>query len=230
MSEERKTTKIKEPLSTISDRILATIIDFFIVDLIVLICLALPFAFHLSFVLSGKSALEVLLYIFWPLMSVVAVLASSAYFIYWPIRTNGLTIGKKALGIRLMLIADTQSGELYFLTNDDLLLSFKRFIFSFVDIQLFGGLGVIFMNKSSIVQSFADEKLNTVVVESEDLKRETLDQMIANQSLKNNKEKIDDKKESEEEKEEVKEEKKPSKKEPKKKVKKKSQDEEKKEE
>ena len=230
MSEERKTTKIKEPLSTISDRILATIIDFFIVDLIFFICLALPFAFHLSFVLSGKPALEVLLYIFWPLMSVVALLASSAYFIYWPIRTNGLTIGKKALGIRLMLVADTQSGELYFLTNDDLLLSFKRFIFSFVDIQLFGGLGVIFMNKSSIVQSFADEKLNTVVVDSEDLKRETLDQMIANQSLKNNKEKIDDKKESEEEKEEVKEEKKPSKKETKKKVKKKSQDEEKKEE
>ncbi|MHA1462902.1 MAG: RDD family protein, partial [Candidatus Heimdallarchaeota archaeon] len=191
MSEERKTTKIKEPLSTISDRILATIIDFFIVDLIVLICLALPFAFHLSFVLSGKPALEVLLYIFWPLMSVVAVLASSAYFIYWPIRTNGLTIGKKALGIRLMLIADTQSGELYFLTNDNLKLSFKRFIFSFVDMQFFGGLGVIFMNKSSIVQSFADEKLNIVVVDSEDLKRETLDQMIANQSLKNNKEKID---------------------------------------
>ncbi len=228
MSDERKTTKIKEPLSTISDRILATIIDFVIVDLIVLICLTLPFAFHLSFVLSGKPALEVLLYIFWPLMSVVAVLASSAYFIYWPIRTNGLTIGKKALGIRLMLIADTQSGELYFLTIDDLSLSFKRFIFSFVDMQFFGGLGVIFMNKSSIVQSFADEKLNIVVVDSEDLERETLDKRIANQFLKNNKEKISEKKESEEEKEKVKEEKEPSKKKSKKK--KKSQDEEKKEE
>ncbi len=228
MSEEKKIIKIKEPIATISDRILATIIDFFIVDLIVLICLALPFTFHVSFIFSAKPALEVLLYIFWPLMSVVAALASSAYFIYWPIRTNGLTIGKKALGIRLMLIADPQSGELYFLTNDDLLLSFKRFIFSFVDMQLFGGLGMIFMNKSPIIQTFADKKLNTVVVDSEDLERETLDKRIANQYLKNNKEKIDDKKESEEEKEEIKEEKKPSKKEPKKK--KKSQDEEKKEE
>ena len=48
MSEEKKTIKIKEPLATISDRILATIIDFFIIDLIVLICLTLPFAFHLN--------------------------------------------------------------------------------------------------------------------------------------------------------------------------------------
>ena len=203
MSEEKKTTTIKEPLSTISNRILATIIDFLIVDLIFFVCLALPFVFHLSFVLTAKLALEILLYIFWPLMGVVAGLASAAYFIYWPIKTNGLTIGKKALRIRLMLIADMQKGELRFLTNDDLLISFKRFIFSFVDMQLFGGIGMILMNKSPIVQTFADENLNTVVIDSEDIETEALDKMIATQLLKYKNEKTDDKEmEIEEEKEE----------------------------
>lgn len=203
MSEDKKTTTIKEPLSTISNRILATIIDFLIVDLIFFVCLALPFVFHLSFVLTAKLALEILLYIFWPLMGVVAGLASAAYFIYWPIKTNGLTIGKKALRIRLMLIADMQKGELRFLTNDDLLISFKRFIFSFVDMQLFGGIGMILMNKSPIVQTFADENLNTVVIDSEDIETEALDKMIATQLLKYKNEKTDDKEmEIEEEKEE----------------------------
>ncbi len=225
LSEEKKTTTIKEPLSTISNRILATIIDFLIVDLIFFVCLALPFAFHLSFVLTAKLALEILLYIFWPLMGVVAGLASAAYFIYWPIKTNGLTIGKKALGIRLMLIADMQKGELRFLTNDDLLISFKRFIFSFVDMQLFGGIGMILMNKSPIVQTFADENLNTVVIDSEEIETEALDKMIATQLLKYKNEKTDDKEmEIEEEKEEEQEISKKEK--PKKKAKMKSQDKE----
>lgn len=194
MSEEKKTTNIKGLLSTISDRILATIIDFFIVDLIFFICLALPFVFHLSFIYTALPALELLLYIFWPLMSVVATLASSAYFVYWPIKTNGLTIGKKAMGIRLMLIADAQSGKLRSLAADDFFLSFKRFIFSFVDIQLFGGIGMILMQRSPIVQTFADAKLNTVVVDSEDLEKEVLDKMIVDQLLKYKKETTDEKK------------------------------------
>lgn len=202
MSEEKKTTNIKEQMSTISDRIIATIIDFLIIDFIFFICLALPFVFHLSFVLTAKPALEILLYIFWPLMGVVAGLASSAYFIYWPIKTNGLTIGKKAMGIRLMLIADIQSEELRFLTDDDLLLSFKRFIFSFVDMQLFGGIGMILMYRSSIVQNFADEKLGFVVIESEEIEKDVLDKTIADQLLKYKKEETEDKKkEIEEEKE-----------------------------
>jgi len=225
LSEDKKTTTIKEPLSTISNRILATIIDFLIVDLIFFVCLALPFVFHLSFVLTAKLALEILLYIFWPLMGVVAGLASAAYFIYWPIKTNGLTIGKKALRIRLMLIADMQKGELRFLTNDDLLISFKRFIFSFVDMQLFGGIGMILMNKSPIVQTFADENLNTVVIDSEEIETEALDKMIATQLLKYKNEKTDDKEmEIEEEKEEEQEISKKEK--PKKKAKMKSQDKE----
>ncbi len=221
MSEEKKTTNIKKPLSSISNRIIAAIIDFLIIDLILFVCLALPFVFHVSFVLTAKPVLEVLLYIFWPLMGVVTALASSAYFVYWPIKTNGLTIGKKVMGIRLMLIAGEQSGELLYLTNNDLLLSFKRFIFSFVDMQLFGGIGMILMNKSPIIQTFADEKLNFVVIDSEDLEEEVLEKIIANQLLKYKKEKTDDKQKKTEEKDKKEELETNRKEEPKKKVKKK---------
>ena len=187
MSEKEETISIKEPLASISDRIIATIIDFLVVDVIFFICLALPFAFNISFVFTSIPALEILLFIFWPLMGVIAAVASAMYFIYWPIKTHGSTLGKKIMGIRLMIISDFKKGTLRYFTREDFALSTKRFFFSFIDMQLFGGLGMIFMSRSPIIQTFADKKLATVVIEDEDLTPEEIAKRITNQQ-NNNKE------------------------------------------
>ena len=184
MSEKENKINIKEPLATISDRIIATIIDFLFVDAIFLVCLALPFALHVTFVFTSIRALEILIYILWPLMAVIAAVVSFAYFVYWPIRTNGLTFGKKAMGIRLKIIAEVEDGTLNFITKEHLILSLKRSLFSFVDMQLFGGLGIIFMNINPKTQTFADKQLKTIVVENEDLSPEEIEKKISKQIKK----------------------------------------------
>ena len=169
MSEKKPT--IKEPLGTIGDRIIAYIIDFFVMQaplLIggVLIGIVMGIVAIIDFAGDGlddgayiisASIFGVITFICWTAFGIY-------YVIFWTARHEGQTIGKKFKKLRIMVVEDLESGKIRRMTKSDTGITLMRLIFSLVDALFFWLLGIYIMNNNPNNQRFADQQAKTVVI------------------------------------------------------------------
>ncbi|NHJ03714.1 MAG: hypothetical protein EAX90_02745 [Candidatus Heimdallarchaeota archaeon] len=173
MSEDKQVSSGKpkvaliDLIATLEQRILAVIIDGLIVDLIFIIVLLIPTILQILAIINMNPILELLSTVAWAISVPLAILASFFYFVYWPIKTKGFTIGMRKIGIRFFVIPDIKNKKIRPLAKEDFLLSIKRTLFSFVDLLAFGIVGIIIINKSPTNQCFSEKLLDIIVIEQE---------------------------------------------------------------
>jgi len=171
ISEKKQT--IKHPLATIGERILAYIIDFFIIQLIYVLAAALVgiiwliiFLINLSVHISDD-VYVIVLSIAGVLFAVSGFIVAIYYVIAWPVRHEGQSIGKKFQKIRLMVVEDLETGKIRTMTKGDIGTNLLRLVFSIVDALVFGLVGLYIMNNDPNRQRFADQQAKTVVIKDE---------------------------------------------------------------
>jgi len=169
LSEKQST--IKEPLASLGDRIIAYIIDFFIMQLgalaggiLILIAWGITVAID-----AGSGGINDEVYVI--LLSIVGVLAFLVwmgfdiyYMVFWQIRHEGQTIGKRFKRIRVMIIEDLDEGKIRRMAKNDTGVALLRLVFSIIDFLFFGLVGVYLINSNPNRQRFADQQAKTIVI------------------------------------------------------------------
>ena len=184
MSEEKKNTekesKPKKPkvalidiVATLDQKILASLIDGLVIDVIFIIFLITPLILQILAIINLTPALNISSVVAWSIFIPLACIASFFYLVLWPLRTKGYTIGMKRIGIRFITIPDIKSKKIKPLGKEDFVLSLKRTLFSIVDLIGFGLVGIILVSQSAMNQSFAERMLNIIVIEQEFEERES---------------------------------------------------------
>ncbi|MFW9922382.1 MAG: RDD family protein [Candidatus Thorarchaeota archaeon] len=166
-----KVLTINEPLATIGDRIIAYIIDFFIMQLGALVCdlLVLIIWGIMAAIDAGPATINDDAYVI--VLSAVAVIGvliwmgfDIYYLVFWLAKHEGQSIGKKKRNIRIMIIEDESSGKIRKMTNKDIGIVLFRLIFTIVDAFFFFLVGLYLMNSDPNHQRFADKQAKTVVI------------------------------------------------------------------
>jgi uncharacterized RDD family membrane protein YckC len=166
-----KKQTIIEPIAPLGDRIIAYIIDFFVMQiplligrLLVLIAWGIGAAIEAG---SGGGMDELLLI----LMSIAGVLAfllwmsfDIYYLIFWVPRHEGQSIGKKRKNIRIVVVEDIETGETRRMTKSDTGIMLLRLLFTIVDALFFYIVGIYLINSNPNGQRFADQQARTVVI------------------------------------------------------------------
>lgn len=165
-----KETTIKQPLAPLGDRLIAYLIDFLVMQAPILvggiligitsgILAAINAGTHISddvWVMT-LSIVGVLSFLGWQVFDIY-------YLIFWTVRHEGQTIGKRVKKIRIMVVEDLEAGEIRKMTKDDMGVALMRLLFSIVDALLFWIVGIYLMNNDPNGQRFADQQAKTVVI------------------------------------------------------------------
>ena len=168
-----KQCTIKEPLASLGDRIIAYIIDYFILQIGALVAgILVLIAWGITVAIdSGSGGMNDEVYII--VLSIVGVIAFLAwmgfniyYLIFWQVRHEGQTIGKRFKKIRVMVVEDLENSKIRKMTNDALGVSLLRLVFSIVDFLLFGLVALYLINSDPNRQRFADQQAKTVVIQN----------------------------------------------------------------
>ena len=175
MSEKKSSNKESESkkpkvalidlVATLDQKILASVIDGLIVDVIFIIFLITPLILQILAIIKLTPVLTILSVVGWSVSVPLACIASFFYLVFCPLYTKGFTIGMKRIGIRFITIPDIKSKKIKPLGKEDFVLSLKRTLFSIVDLLGFGLVGIILINKSAMNQSFAERMLDIIVIE-----------------------------------------------------------------
>ena len=167
----KKEITIKEPLASLGDRLIAYIIDFFVAQLGALVCgIIVLIAWGIVFAIDKVSAsLDDSVYIV--VLSIAGVTSGLLwmafnfyYLVFWPIKHEGQTIGKKFKKIRIMIVEDLETGIIRKMGKGDTGVILLRLVFSVVDAFLFGLVGLYLINSDPNRQRFGDQQAKTVVI------------------------------------------------------------------
>ena len=169
MSEKKPT--IKEPLASIGDRIIAYIIDFFVMQAPLLIggiVIGIVMGIIAIIDSTGDGLKDEVYTISSTIFGVITFICWAAfgiyYVIFWTARHEGQTIGKKFKKLRIMVVEDLEAGKIRRMTKEDTGITLMRLIFSLVDALFFWLLGIYIMNNDPNNQRFADQQAKTVVI------------------------------------------------------------------
>jgi len=162
---------IKEPIAPLGDRLIAYIIDFFVMQIPILIGgILVLIAWGIGAALEAGSEYGDDELIIIPI-SIAGVLAfllwmgfDIFYLIFWIPRHDGQSIGKKRKNLRIMIIEDPETGKLRQMTRGDTGVMLLRLLFSLVDALFFYIVGIYLINSDPNGQRFADQQAKTVVV------------------------------------------------------------------
>lgn len=166
----QKARTITQPLAPLGDRIIAYIIDFLIMQLGALIggILVLLVWGIISLLDIGLSIPDDTYVTVLSIIAVIAIIIwfgfNIYYILFWLIRHEGQTIGKKVRKIRIMIVEDLQSGKIRKMTNSDIGVVLLRLLFTIVDSLFFFIVGIYLINSDPNMQRFADQQAKTVVV------------------------------------------------------------------
>ncbi|MFW9923222.1 MAG: RDD family protein [Candidatus Thorarchaeota archaeon] len=159
--------KIKEPLATISERILSGIIDALIFDAIIIAGILVPFILRLISFFYGYPILLLLAKIGWGVLFPLGVIGAFCYLIFMPI-TQKQTFGQRIMKIQPLIIENYENGNLRPYSKEDIIRNLKRVIFGAVDILPFTIVGLLLIRNSSLNQAFMDRNTDTVVIQIEE--------------------------------------------------------------
>ena len=169
MSDKKQT--IKEPLATLGDRLVAYIIDFFVMQIPVLIGGVLVLiAWGIVAIIEAinKGGMDELFVIVLSIVGVISILLwigfDIYYLIWWPIKHEGQTVGKKVKKIRITIVEDLNNGKIRRMTEGDIGVMLLRLVFSVVDRLFFWLVGLYLINNNPNRQRFADQQAKTVVI------------------------------------------------------------------
>jgi hypothetical protein len=168
---EKKCT-IHEPLASLGDRIIAYIIDFFVLQLGGLLGAILTLIIWgiVAAIDAGSTGMNDEVYVI--VLSITGILAfllwigfNFYYLVFWLVKHQGQTIGKKKKKIRIMVVENLEDGKIRKMTKDDLGIILLRLVFSIVDALFFGLVGLYLINNDPNKQRFADQQAKTVVIQ-----------------------------------------------------------------
>jgi uncharacterized RDD family membrane protein YckC len=181
MSEEKVQT-LKADLAPLEKRIFAGLIDWAIMFGVILVvellasipnwissalyarALADPFNPNYSQWIATAGTLAIIATILYVFISLLATLAAIFYFVWWPTRRGGQTIGKKIQKTKVVIIEDPDKGSVRDVDKGDLLPLFLRWILMIVDGILFGAVGIFLIYSSADNQRLGDQLAKTAVV------------------------------------------------------------------
>ncbi|NHJ46656.1 MAG: RDD family protein [Asgard group archaeon] len=185
MSEEKVQT-LKADLAPLEKRIFAGLIDWAIMFVVVLVVELLasipswiatgllrraaadPFNPNYSQWVATAATLGIISTILYIFISLIALVAALFYFVWWPTKRNGQTIGKKMQKTKVVIIEDPDKGKVRDVAKGDLLPLFLRWLLMIVDGILFGGVGLFLIYSSPDNQRLGDQIAKTAVVNTED--------------------------------------------------------------
>ncbi|MHA1187815.1 MAG: RDD family protein [Candidatus Heimdallarchaeota archaeon] len=170
-----KKMTIKEPIAPLGDRLIAYIIDFFVMQIPILLggilmLIAWGIAFGIASGVSGTDD-EIFIIVF----SIAGVLSfllwmgfDIFYLIFWVPRHEGQSIGKKVKNLRIMVVEDIDTGKIRRMTRSDTGIMLLRLLFTIVDALFFYIVGIYLINSDPNGQRFADQQAKTVVILEEE--------------------------------------------------------------
>ena len=169
MSDKKQT--ITEPLATLGDRLVAYVIDFFVMQIPVLIGGVLVLiAWGIVAIIEAinKGGMDELFIIVLSIGGVISILLCIGfdiyYLIWWPVKHEGQTVGKKIKKIRIADVEDIENGKIRKMTDGDIGVILLRLVFSVADGLLFWLVGLYLINSDPNRQRFADQQAKTVVI------------------------------------------------------------------
>lgn len=176
MSDKKQT--IKEPIAPLGDRLIAYIIDFFVMQIPVLVGgILVLIAWGIGAALEAGSEYGDDELIIIPI-SIAGVLAfllwmgfDIYYLIFWVPRHEGQSIGKKVKNLRIVVVEDLEAGETRRMTRADTGVMLLRLLFTLIDALFFYIVGIYLINSNPNGQRFADQQAKTVVIVDEEVKK-----------------------------------------------------------
>lgn len=170
-----KKTTIKEPIAPLGDRLIAYIIDFFVMQIPIAVGgILILIAWGIGAALEAASEYgdDELLIIPISIAGVLAFLLWMGfdifYLIFWVPRHEGQSIGKKRKNLRIMVVEDLEEGKIRRMTRQDTGIMLMRLLFTIVDALFFYIVGIYIMNSDPNGQRFADQQAKTVVIVDEE--------------------------------------------------------------
>ena len=154
-------------LATLSERILAGVIDALIIDCMFLLAFLIPLALRITHYFIGLPILLTLAKVGWAFLLPLAFLGMLAYLVFVP-AVHTKTIGQKKIGLQTMVITDLRKGEIRPLQFNDLPLIIKRVIIGAVDILPITIPGLILVHNHPLNQALCDRLTNTIVISIEE--------------------------------------------------------------
>jgi uncharacterized RDD family membrane protein YckC len=166
-----KKTTIKEPIAPLGDRLIAYIIDFFVMQIPILVggilmLIAWGIAVGIANGVSGTDD-EIFIIVF----SIAGVLSfllwqgfDIYYLIFWVPRHEGQSVGKKVKNLRIVVVEDLDEGKTRRMTKGDTGIMLLRLLFTIVDGLFFFIVGIYLINSDPNGQRFADQQAKTVVI------------------------------------------------------------------
>ncbi|MBN1327942.1 MAG: RDD family protein [Candidatus Heimdallarchaeota archaeon] len=158
-------------IPSIKKRVLMTIIDWGILFLIFLVLEIIPmillitylqtifnFNFDLAYII------KIISWVITPIFTLGVLFVIYYYIVIWPIKHGGQTLGMKYTGTKMVIITDDEHESIRPITNEDLKLGVKRFLWSVLDFTFWGLVGLIVIWKSKNNQSLSEKFTNTLVV------------------------------------------------------------------
>ena len=172
-----KKMTIKEPIAPLGDRLIAYIIDFFIVQIplliggiLVLIAWGIGLAIEAGtgggdeIILIAMSIAGGLSFLLWMGFDIY-------YLIFWVPKHDGQSIGKKVKNLRIVVVEDIETGKTRRMTSGDTGIMLLRLLFTIVDALFFYIVGIYLINSDPNGQRFADQQAKTVVILEEGPKK-----------------------------------------------------------
>lgn len=156
-----------KPIATLSERILAGVVDALIIDCMVLPAFLIPLALRITHYFIGLPILLTLAKVGWAVLLPLAFLGMLAYLVFLP-AVHTKTIGQKKIGLQTMVINDLNKREIRPLQFTDLSLIIKRVVIGAVDILPFTIPGLILVHNHPLNQALCDRLTNTIVIAIEE--------------------------------------------------------------
>lgn len=156
-------------LADVKDRIFAFLIDGMVYGLAAFFVYLMVLSFLSSFLMLGEWILK--------FISVFIMVGWIFYHILFEIFNNGQSIGKKALGIKVVRLDGKEAGVFNFLL---------RGVFQLVDTMFSAGvIGVVLIASSEKSQRLGDMAANTTVIKTKSTREFTLNDILGIQNIEN---------------------------------------------
>ncbi len=166
-----KKTTIKEPIAPLGDRLIAYIIDFFVMQIpilvggiLILIAWGIGAAIEAGSEYGSDESIIIPISIAGVLSFLLWMGFDIYYLIFWVPKHEGQSIGKKRKNLRIMVVEDNETGETRRMTSGDTGIMLIRLLFTIVDALFFYIVGIYLINSDPNGQRFADQQAKTVVV------------------------------------------------------------------
>ena len=160
--------RAQESLATLYERIIAMLIDGFIIDLFFIGAFIIPIVLQILGIFYTESITNAVIISMWCVCTIIGLVCTVIYFTFMPLNKKRGTIGQRVIKIRVQVINDLEKNDYRPIQKEDTFMLFKRTLLGIIDVLFFGIVGIILIINDENNQSLADRITGTIVLYSEE--------------------------------------------------------------